>query len=57
MATSEEKHSCCTRERKRLMRDLRSCDFCSTSYEEHQRCYEGAASISGDRSRACMTAL
>ena len=46
--------NCCTMERKRLMEDIRSCDFCSTSWEEHHRCLSRAAKASGQRSRACV---
>ncbi len=44
--------SCCSMERKRLVDDIRVCDFCSTSWEEHHRCLSRAAKKSGQRSRS-----
>lgn len=46
--------NCCTMERKRLMKDIQKCDFCSTSWEDHHRCLSSAAKESGQRSKACM---
>ena len=46
--------SCCTMERKRLRKDIRECDFCSTSWEDHHRCLSRVAKKSGQRSKACM---
>ncbi len=41
-------------EKKRLMKDIEKCDFCSTSWEDHHRCLSKAAKASGKRSRACI---
>ena len=46
--------SCCFTEKKRLMKDIEKCDFCSTSWEEHHRCLGTAAKESGRRSRSCI---
>ena len=54
-ASSKSKSTqCCTEEKKRLMKDIERCDFCSTSWEEHHRCLGRAAKASGRRSRSCM---
>jgi hypothetical protein len=45
---------CCSIEKKRLMKEIAKCDFCSTSWEDHHRCLGRAAKESGHRSRACM---
>ncbi|MGD8959691.1 MAG: hypothetical protein PVI27_07595 [Desulfobacteraceae bacterium] len=49
-----QSRQCCSMEKKRLVEDLRKCDFCATSYEELHRCYRGAATESGQRARACI---
>jgi hypothetical protein len=54
--SSEQGHNCCTAERKQLMAEMRKCDYCTTSYEEYQQCYEEAARESGERSRSCLAA-
>ena len=46
---------CCSTERRRLVQDIRKCDFCSTDWEEHHRCLSAAAKESNRRSQACMT--
>ena len=53
---SNDKRECCFMERKYLRRELRECDFCSTGYDEHHRCYRDAARKSGHRGRGCMEA-
>lgn len=45
---------CCSMEKKRLMKDIEKCDFCSSSWEEHHRCLSAAAKESGRRSRSCI---
>ena len=45
---------CCSTEKKRLMKDIEKCDFCSSSWEEHHRCLSAAAKESGRRSRSCI---
>lgn len=52
--SSDESRSCCSMERKRLMQELRKCDFCTESYDEFHQCYTDAARDSGERSRACI---
>ena len=47
--------NCCSTERKRLVKDIRKCDFCSTDWEEHHRCLSAAAKESHRRSHVCMT--
>ena len=54
MKTSSNKSGCCTKERKRLVEELRKCDYCSTSYEGFQKCYSVTAKESGERSQSCM---
>ncbi len=51
---NQQSRTCCRGEHKRLMQDLRSCDYCSTSYEQYQECYSQAARVSGERSQSCM---
>lgn len=45
---------CCKDARRTLIEELRQCDFCSTAYEEHKRCWELAARRSGEQARSCM---
>jgi hypothetical protein len=55
MANSSSKaRSCCSMEKKHLMKELEKCNFCSDNYEEFHNCYRTAARESGQRSRACM---
>ena len=51
---SEHESICLRDEKERLMDEVRSCDFCSTSMAEHSRCYEETATASGRRSKACL---
>ena len=51
---SEHETICLRDEKERLMDEVRSCDFCSTSMAEHSRCYEETARASGRRSKACL---
>ena len=46
--------SCMRDEKERLMDEVRHCDYCSTSIEEHMCCYEETARSSGRRSKACF---
>jgi hypothetical protein len=46
---------CLKSEKQQLMDDVRRCDLCSTSMEEHSQCYEEAARESGVRSKSCFT--
>jgi len=55
-ASSSKVRECCTMERKRLVDELRQCDYCSTSYDEFQQCYQQTAERSGKRSRSCKMA-
>ncbi len=49
-----KKRHCCAVERRRLIKELRKCDYCSTSYEEYQECYSDTAAESGDKARGCI---
>ena len=55
-ASSNNNRNCCTMERKRLVEELRKCDYCTSSYEEFQQCYSETAKESGERSRSCPMA-
>ena len=45
---------CCSKEKKRLKKNLDRCDaWTSTAYARH-RCYQSAARESGERSRQCV---
>jgi hypothetical protein len=50
----KEKKECCSLEKQNLMEMIRTCDFCSTNWEEHHHCLRQAARKTGQRSRACM---
>lgn len=52
--SNERSRQCCSLEKKRLMEELKKCDFCTTSYEDFHRCYQNAARKSGGRARICM---
>jgi hypothetical protein len=45
---------CCHTARKQLLDDLRKCDYCTTSVEEHDACRQAAARESNERARACQ---
>ncbi|MDA8141810.1 MAG: hypothetical protein M0036_24455 [Desulfobacteraceae bacterium] len=53
VSSSKERRNCCTMEKKRLVEELRKCDFCASSYEEFHQCYRDAAKESGEWSRSC----
>ena len=53
-SSRESAARCCSMEKKRLVDEIRMCDFCSESYEEFNRCYRSAARASGERSRSCI---
>lgn len=53
-SSQSKSRSCCSTERKRLVKDIQKCDFCSTSWEEHHSCLGAAAKESNRRSKACM---
>lgn len=46
--------NCCSMEKKRLMRELEKCNFCSDDYESFHNCYRAAARESGKRSKSCI---
>jgi hypothetical protein len=46
---------CLNDEKAQLTAEVRTCDLCSESYEEHHRCYQETARASGERSRDCLT--
>jgi hypothetical protein len=54
MASPSKASSCCALEKKRLMAELKQCDFCTSDYEAFHRCYRKAARESGERAKACM---
>jgi len=41
-------------EKKRLIEELRKCDFCSDRVASRHRCYPSAAKESGRRARQCV---
>jgi hypothetical protein len=45
---------CCHTARKQLLDELRKCDYCTTSVEEHDACRQAAARESGERAKACV---
>ena len=51
---SKYENACLRDETERLRDEVRDCDFCSTSVEEHNRCYTETAKASGRRSKACL---
>ena len=51
---SDDNKECCFSEKKHLLKALRKCDFCTTSYEEFHQCYRDAARKSGHRARGCL---
>ena len=53
--STHKKQQCCSMEKQQLVQSLYQCDFCTTSYDEHARCYRDAARRSGERSQTCMT--
>jgi hypothetical protein len=56
MADSSKALNCCSMEKKRLVKALEKCNFCSDDYEEFHSCYRKAARESGERARSCMFA-
>jgi hypothetical protein len=46
--------ACCFSEKRRLVKELSTCGYCSTSYEEYKHCRQEAGRDSGDRSKECM---
>jgi hypothetical protein len=44
---------CCHTARKQLVEELRRCDYCTTSIEEHDACRRAAARRSEEQARAC----
>ena len=53
-STSDKAGRCCSAEKERLMEDLQSCNFCSSSREQLHSCYREAARESGRRAKQCM---
>jgi len=45
---------CCTREKNRLVKELRKCDYSAQNPEERHQCYRSAAIKSGAKSRHCL---
>ena len=46
--------ACCFSEKRRLVKELSNCGYCSTSFEEYERCRHEVSSESGERSQECM---
>lgn len=55
-SSSDNKRSCCSMEKARLVEELRKCDLCADSYETFHQCYRDVARQSGERSRSCLVA-
>ncbi|MFH0726760.1 MAG: hypothetical protein V2B19_10490 [Pseudomonadota bacterium] len=47
-------NSCCSMEKQRLVSELRACDFCSDTIEDHNDCYQRVAKESGRNARNCL---
>ena len=45
---------CLREETDRLKEGIRQCDLCSSSIEDHRRCYQETARESGRRSKRCF---
>jgi hypothetical protein len=41
-------------EKQRLVSELRACDFCSDTIEDHNDCYQRVAKESGRNARNCL---
>ena len=54
MANSSKSAKCCSMEKRKLMKELEKCNFCTSNYEEFHNCYRQAAGESGQRSRSCI---
>ena len=48
--------ACCLSEKRRLVKELSNCCYCSTSFEEYKRCKQDLSRESGERSKECMIA-
>ena len=48
--------ACCFSEKRRLVKELSNCGYCSTSFEEYKRCRREASHESSERSKECMVA-
>lgn len=46
--------SCTLEHRIELEQDLRYCEYCTTSLEDHNRCRQQAASKHGENARECL---
>ena len=46
--------ACCVREKERLVEELRSCDYDTTSPEERHLCFKWASKKSGRRAKECL---
>jgi hypothetical protein len=49
--------ACCSLEKERLVEELRSCDYDTTSPEERHECYRFAAKKSGRRAKQCLISV
>ncbi len=46
--------ACCFSEKRRLVKELSNCGYCSTSFEEYKRCRQEASRECGERTMECM---
>ncbi|MGD8250875.1 MAG: hypothetical protein PVH30_08465 [Desulfobacterales bacterium] len=51
---SSSESGCVREEHERLKDDIRHCDYCSSTLDEHRDCYQEAAKESGNRSKDCF---
>jgi hypothetical protein len=51
---SDRERSCLDDERRFLHEDMDRCGYCSSSYEDFNRCWQETAKESGARSRGCF---
>jgi len=53
-SNSSSAGACCFSEKWRLVKELSTCGYCSTSFEEYKHCRQEASRESGERSKECM---
>jgi hypothetical protein len=56
MATHEPSSvaACCFKEKRRLVKELSNCGYCSTNFDEYKRCRQEAGRHSRERAKECM---
>jgi hypothetical protein len=45
---------CATIEKERLVEEIRQCEFCTDSYEEHHECRRQVSKEAGERLQGCI---